>query len=401
MKLTLKVTPIRWLAVLLCILTLSATGCRSKAFRHSSMSSDMFMTDALMAADSTPLRAEYGTPTEYETRAETGNVEQTTNATDRLIMYDASLHVVVTDADSALRAIKAMTAKLEGYVQSLTGDSIILRIPGPRLNDAIRQIEQMGDISFRQLIGTDVTEEMLDLDIRLKNMEETRDRLVKLLDRAGNVEELLAVEKELQRVTAELEVMKGRVKYLTHAVTYSTLTVRVNAPVPQAELQDIIPFPWVRQLASDVLLRPNASYTPDQRFRQWLKMDLPPNCVKLREMKGYTLVMSGNGVVLLIRRVGNFKGGSLGFWAPIVRRSLIAEKTLALGGTENVTLDSGAQGLKFTGTRTLGRKAYQYTLWLVATAEDIYTLECWGEADEVTKMQSQRDTSAKSMNIYP
>ncbi len=183
------------------------------------------------------------------------------------------------------------------------GERAELRIPGPRLSDAIRQIEQMGEISFRQITGTDVTEEMLDLDIRLKNMEETRDRLVKLLDRAGNVEDLLAVEKELQRVTTELEVMKGRIKFLTHAVTYSTLTVRVNASVPLAELQDVIPFPWVRQLASDILLRPDVSYTPEQRFRHWLKMDLPPNCVKLRETKGYTLIMSGNGVMLLLRRV--------------------------------------------------------------------------------------------------
>jgi len=308
---------------------------------------------------------------------------------------------VVPDAGSALDAIRTMAANLEGYMQTLTGDAIVLRIPGLRLNEAIRQIEKLGEISFRQITGTDVTEEMLDLDIRLKNMEETRDRLVKLLDRAANVEELLAVEKELQRVTAELEVMKGRIKYLTHAVTYSTLTVRVNAPVPLAELQDVIPFPWVRQLATDILLRPDVSYTPDQRFRKWLKMDLPPNFVKLRETKGDTLVMSGNGVMLLIRRVSNFEGGSLGFWAPLVQRSLVAEKSVALDSTEEVTLDSGVHGLKLTGTKKLGRNTYQYMLWLVTTDDEIYTFECWGLVDEVAKMQPQLDKAATSMNIRP
>lgn len=387
---------IRWLTGLLCFLMLGTAGCMNTAFRHASMPADMSYMTEMMSADAMRLPVGDGTSV-----AVTGNLEQTTNATDRLIMYDATLHVVVPEAGSVLSAIKTLAANLGGYMQSLTGNAIVLRIPGPRLNDAIRQIEQMGEISFRQIMGTDVTEEMLDLDIRQNNMEETRVRLVKLLDRAVKVEELLAIEKELQRVTEAIEVMKGRIKYLMHAVNYSTLTVQVNAPVPVAELQDVIPFPWVRQLASDILLRPDVSYTPDQRFRRWLKMDLPPNCVKLHETKGCTRAMSGNGVMLLIRRESNFEDGSLDFWAPLVRRSLVAEKAVALGNTEEVTLDSGARGLKFTGLKTLGRKTYQYTLWLVVTEDDIYRFECWGLAEEVAKMQSQLDKAAKSMRIRP
>jgi len=175
----------------------------------------------------------------------------------------------------------------------------------------------------------DVTEEMLDLDIRLKNMQEMRDRLVALLDRAANVEELLAVEQELQRVTAELELIKGRIKYLSHAVSYCTLTVHVNSSVPQEELLEVIPFAWVRSLAADIIPRPGASYTPERRSRHWLKMDMPPNCVTLSEIKGCTRIVSGNGVMLLIRRHDNFAGGSLEFWNPIIRRFLLTGRAMA------------------------------------------------------------------------
>jgi hypothetical protein len=384
---------IRWLASLPCLVIFITVGCTTMYSKKAYMPPDAVMS---MVTDASPAQAADDTKV-----AEDGNVEQTTNATDRLIMYDATLHVVVTDAGAALSAIRTMAANLGGYMQSLTGNAIVLRIPGPRLNEAIGQVERMGELTLRQITGTDVTEEMLDLDIRLKNMEETRARLVKLLDRAVKVEELLAVEKELQRVTESLEVMKGRIKYLSHAVKFSTLTVHVNAPVPQAELQDVMPFPWVRQLASEILLRQDVSYTPDQRFRRWLKMDLPSNCVKVHEEKGYTRIMSGSGVMLLIRRESNFEGGSLEFWAPLVRRSLAAEKALALDNTEDVTLASGAHGLKFAGTKTLGRKTYRYMLWLVATEEDIYCFECWGVADEVAKMQPQLDKAAKSMGIRP
>ena len=156
-------TSIRWIAVLLSFLLFGATGCRS--YKHISMAPPIPPPAGMLEAAVSSSQTGEGTKV-----AETGNLEQTTNATDRLIMYDATLHVVVPDAGSALSAIRTMATALGGYMQSLTGNAIVLRIPEPRLNDAIRQVEQMGEIAFRQITGTDVTEEMLDLDIRLKNM---------------------------------------------------------------------------------------------------------------------------------------------------------------------------------------------------------------------------------------
>jgi len=340
-------------------------------------------------------------PAEGTAVAETGNIEQTTNATDRMIMYDATLHLVVPRLQATLDTIKGMATTFNGYMQSLSSSSIILRIPQPRLNEVMLAIEKLGEVTSREIKGTDVTEEMMDLDIRLKNLQETHDKLTKLLERAEKVEDVLAVEKELERVTGSLELLKGRIKYLSHAVQYSTLTVYVNSPVPQQELRDVIPFAWIQSLASDILPDPDMNYRPDRRFRSWLRMELPADCVKVYDYKGCTRAMSGNGVLLLIRQQGNFEGGTLDFWAPLIRRGLSGEKAISLGATGKLTLDTGATAIKFAGTKEIGRKTYQYLLWVVATGRDIYTYECWGLADDVNRMQAELEKSAKSMRIKP
>jgi hypothetical protein len=40
-------------------------------------------------------------------------------------------------------------------------------------------------------------------------------------------------------------------------------------------------------------------------------------------------------------------------------------------------------------------------LWVVATEKYVYTLECWGKAGEVEKMQPELDKVAQSMRIKP
>jgi hypothetical protein len=228
-----------------------------------------------------------------------------------------------------------------------------------------------------------------------------RDRLAALLERAEKIEELLSIEKELQRVTSDLERIKGRIKYLTNAVNYSTLTVRVNTPIAQVELREVIPFPWVRSLASDVLLRPGDRFTPVRRWRRWLRMDTPPGFVTVSDVRDHTRMMNGNFVTLLARRHKNFEDGRLDFWEPLIRRHLMAGKTLAMGETEPIRLDSGARGLKLSGTLTQNRKLHRYALWIVATDSDIYTLECWGADEEVESLMPQLEKSARSMRIRP
>jgi len=331
--------------------------------------------------------------------AATGNIEQTAKAAERMMTYDATMHVVVQNIAGALDSLKAMGGKMKGYMQSMSEHSITLRVPADRLNDAFVEVGKLGEITSRTIEGDDVTEEMMDLDIRLRTSEETRNRLSELLKKSDKVEDLLKVEKELQRVIEELELIKGRIKYLSHAVAYSTLTVELNSPVSQAEQRETIPFYWVRSLATEIVLNPESSFTPSRRWRSWLKIEWPASFVKLSENEGTTRAMSGNGVMLLVRRQENFEGGTPVFWKQIIRRWLVDNKVIALGAMEEVALKTGAKGTEFVGTKEVGRKQYQYILVTLVDRDYIYTVECWGPVEEMAKEREVVEQSVKTMRV--
>jgi hypothetical protein len=47
-----------------------------------------------------------------------------------------------------------------------------------------------------------------------------------LLDKANNVTDILSIEKELERVNTQIELMEGRIKHAQESVVYSSVTVR-------------------------------------------------------------------------------------------------------------------------------------------------------------------------------
>ncbi|MGO9308768.1 MAG: DUF4349 domain-containing protein, partial [Spirochaetia bacterium] len=62
--------------------------------------------------------------------------------------------------------------------------------------------------------GEDVSEEYYDLDAELGNLVEVRGRLFQLLKQAVKVQDAISVEEQLERVGANVNRIKGRMKYL-------------------------------------------------------------------------------------------------------------------------------------------------------------------------------------------
>ncbi|MEI6149771.1 MAG: DUF4349 domain-containing protein [bacterium] len=392
---------IRWGVCAVAVLLLLGGGCKSYYSKNSILPprAPMYSVSDAMATEAAfpPANEADG----GEQAATTGDVEQTTNASERLMTYDATLRVVVQNIAAAMESLKVMTSNLQGYMQSMAENSITVRIPAARLNAAFEQVGKLGEITSRTITGDDVTEEMMDLDIRLRTTEDTRNRLVELLKKSDKVEDLLKVEKELQRVIEALELIKGRIKYLAHAVAYSTLTVELNSPVAQTEPRETIPFAWVRSLATDIVLNPESSFTPSRQWRSWLKMEWPSTFVKLFEVEGCTRAMSGNGVMLLVKRHDNFEGGTPVYWTQIIRRWLVGNKVIALGTMKDVVLINEAKGTEFVGTKAVGRKEYQYMLVTVVNTNYIYTIECWGPAEELAKERDAIEQSVRTMKVKP
>ncbi len=114
--------------------------------------------------------------------------------------------------------------------------NVTVRIPNTHFDAFIADIST--GVSFfdqKQITSQDVTEEFVDLNARLKAKKTLEERYLQLLHKAVKVSEIIEIERELSAIREEIEAKEGRLKYLQHRVSYSTITVNFYKKVPQSE----------------------------------------------------------------------------------------------------------------------------------------------------------------------
>lgn len=175
---------------------------------------------------------------------------------DRKVIFNASLSVQVADAARAERDMRKAVDDAKGWIHKIDGTVFTLRVPAPLFDAMLDKLAALGRVLDRKVAGTDVTEEYRDLELRLRNAEEVRKRLIALLEKAKDVKETLEVERELGRLSEEIERFKGKLQAMTAAVEHSTIVVSLlrTAPLHHVARGTRFPFEWVRKLGVDQLM---------------------------------------------------------------------------------------------------------------------------------------------------
>ena len=173
----------------------------------------------------------------------------------RKVVYTGQFCVAVGDVAVSIQATKALADKLGGYMLRMTTNTIVIRVPADKFDAAVAELNRMGTVLNKEISAQDVTDQYMDLEMRLKNAKATQQKLLALLEKSQVVRDTMDIEKELQRITTEIEQLEGQIKKLKHEVAFSMLTVLFNqtrnAP---AETQVKLPFYWLSRLGLDELL---------------------------------------------------------------------------------------------------------------------------------------------------
>jgi len=182
--------------------------------------------------------------------------QQQQQAADRMLVYRGSVAVEVARADDAAAAFLAKVAEWGGHLSSQRGPQYVVRVPAARFETAFQWVRAAGRVLDESREASDVTDQYLDVGIRLENARKSRERLLALLAKADKVEDMLKIEEQLRRLTEEIERMEGQQKLLADQVAMATLTATFRAvaaaggPVQQRPSA----FPWLRSLGADRLL---------------------------------------------------------------------------------------------------------------------------------------------------
>ncbi len=144
---------------------------------------------------------------------------------ERMMIYNASITLLPKNKDTASARISEIAKKYHGYILSSGSTEISIRVESTHLKEAMAAITTLGKTKEQEISGNDVTNEFTDYQIRLENAEKSRKRYLELLARANTVEEALKVEKELERLNGDIDMLKGRINRIGHLVNYSTIRV--------------------------------------------------------------------------------------------------------------------------------------------------------------------------------
>lgn len=156
----------------------------------------------------------------------------------RKIIYNGSVALIVPDLSAAESRLVALVEAEQGYVSetnisgspgSQRSGTWTLRVPSDRFASFMAAVSRLGELQSTRTDSQDVTQEFYDLEARISVKTEEEKRLIKILDEAsGKLKDILEIEKELSRVRSEIEQMQGRLRYLSHQTSLSTVTVQMT-----------------------------------------------------------------------------------------------------------------------------------------------------------------------------
>lgn len=148
-------------------------------------------------------------------------------------IWRGDMNLKVEDLEEAIGLIEEKAGQMGGFVSDSyvnrrdrnRSASITLRVPVAEFRTLMTEVAKVGELESSGISGEDVTRQYIDLEARIKNLTAQEKRLLEILDMGETVEEILMVERELQRVRGEIEVLTADFNYLRNRVDLSTLSI--------------------------------------------------------------------------------------------------------------------------------------------------------------------------------
>jgi len=176
-------------------------------------------------------------PKEVSSSSGNQESEQLTNISERKVSKNAQLEIKVKSLDDSMNFITQKTNSYSGYIVNSSSNTpnsdyeiktanMSVRVPSDSLDKFLKEIKVHANETKHESIYTqDITAEYIDVKAKITNMESSEQRLKNLLDKTESVNEIVEVEKELSRLRAEIDSLKGRFKFMENSVVTSLVHI--------------------------------------------------------------------------------------------------------------------------------------------------------------------------------
>ncbi|MGW1914700.1 DUF4349 domain-containing protein [Streptomyces sp. NPDC002076] len=173
---------------------------------------------------------------------------RTPRLTQNAIIRTASLTLQVKDVPKALDQARTTAADAGGYVgeESTSRDAgghehtrVVLRVPGAKYDEVLAGLQGTGRLIDRTAQAEDVTDQVVDVDSRVRSQRASVDRIRALMARATKLSDVVDLEGELSSRQADLEALLARQASLKDRTSLATITLSLSeTPVKKASGDD-------------------------------------------------------------------------------------------------------------------------------------------------------------------
>ncbi len=214
------------------LLALFGCGAGQNSADSAAMSSEASKASTEMGGASAPAReAGFAAQDQSATGGSAAAVQ------NRMVIRTAQLSIRVDSIEKAEREVSRIIGGLGGYVDSATSSdldsgkpvlSVTMRVPVRGFESAMSKMEALGVRLSKQIGSSDVTEQVVDLDARIRTLRAQEEVFRQILLQSRRLQDVITLQDKLAQVRMEIESMAGQRKSLANQAAMSTLTVTLT-----------------------------------------------------------------------------------------------------------------------------------------------------------------------------
>jgi hypothetical protein len=303
---------------------------------------------------------------------------------ERKRVYSGFARLAVESVAEARDRIVHVAEERGGYVETIQGATIVIRVPAARFDEAFARVVETGRALEKRVETYDVTEQFQDLQGRLDIARRTRERLYALLERAADVKERLKILQEIRRLSEDIEKISQTLDMIARQVAFSRITAQLESRLGEDErARREIPFGWIAGL--------DPLYPSFKRLHGEARLDLGPDFAVFRHDRLHR-AESAEGTRVRIGSTRNQPRGDARFW----QDALVNALAPLYRGVERVELGR-AVGVMLTSK---DREPYGYLVAVVPAGRWLHVIEVfYPTPQEMEKRRAAVEVALKGLRI--
>ena len=164
-----------------------------------------------------------------------GNIEKDT---PKRIIKNGSLQLIVKSTPEAIDRIANIANSNGGFLVSSNvykysgnqhSGNISIKVPFEKFEATIKEIKEINkDVRNETVSSSDVTQEYVDQEARLKNFQAEEEQYRQIMKKAVKISDILEVQASLSKVRQNIEITQGRLNYLKSQTDMSQISATLS-----------------------------------------------------------------------------------------------------------------------------------------------------------------------------